>query len=114
MLGHPDGQSYALWRGNALLSAQETVTNIAPFALDAIVTNFASLMVHVQAAANNGGAVTAPFYDDAAHTQFAGHFSLPLSNFVLQATVLNPGNYPHLPLIDANAVNPGLHSYTPP
>src|SRR5258708_35289650 len=87
MLGHPDGQSYALWRGNALLSAQETVTNIAPFALDAIVTNFASLMVHVQAAANNGGAVTAPVYDDAPHTKVPGQFSWQLWNCELKANV---------------------------
>src|SRR5258708_12409601 len=98
MLGHPDGQSYALWRGNALLSAQETVTNIAPFALDAIVTNFASLMVHVQAAANNGGAVTAQFYDDTAHTHVPRQFFWPLWNCDLPPTLPILRNLPPLPL----------------
>src|SRR5258708_40166814 len=109
MLGHPDGQSYALWRGNALLSAQETVTNIAPFALDAIVTNFASLMVHVQAAANNGGAGTAQFYDDAAHTKFAGQVSRQLWDCDLQATVPLPRNY--LPF-NIKTANPGKQAFT--
>src|SRR5260370_3445260 len=104
MLGHADGQSYALWRGNALLAAQQTVTNIAPFALDAIVTNFASLMVHVQAAANNGGAVTAQFYDDPPHTKFAGQFSCPLLNSDPPPTVPNLRNYLHFTL---PAANPG-------
>src|SRR5258707_14607476 len=103
MLGRPDGQSYALWRGNALLSAQETVTNIAPFALDAIVTNFASLMVHVQPAANNGGAVTAQVYDDAAHTKFAGQFSWQLWKCCLHATVSIPGNYLHFTITTTKA-----------
>src|SRR5258708_19432199 len=114
MLGHPDGQSYALWRGNALLSAQETVTNIAPFALDAIVTNFASLMVHVQAAANNGGAVTAQFYDDAAHTKFAGQFSWQLWNCDLQATVPILGNCLHFIITTANAGNQVFTCYIAP
>src|SRR5216683_755926 len=114
MPGHPDGQSYALWRGNALLSAQETVTNIAPFALDAIVTNFASLMVHVQAAANNGGAVTSQFYDDAAHTKFAGQFSWQLWNCDLQATIPILGNYLHFTITTANAGNQVFTCYIAP
>src|SRR5258707_2732851 len=107
MLGHPDGQSYALWRGNALLSAQETVTNIAPFALDAIVTNFASLMVHVQAAANNGGAVTAQFYDDAAHTKVASQFSWQVWYFDLPATVPLLGHHLAFTITTAKAGHPG-------
>src|SRR5260370_8596883 len=93
MLGHADGQSYALWRGNALLAAQQTVTSIAPFALDAIVTNFASLMVHVQAAANNGGALTAQVYHKTGPTQFACPFSSPMLNRALPATI-------HIPATD--------------
>src|SRR5216683_4682565 len=114
MPGHPDGQSYALWRGNALLSAQETVTNIAPFALDAIVTNFASLMVHVQAAANNGGAVTAQFFNDAGHTQLAGQFSWQMWNCDLQVTVPILGNYLHFTITTTNAGNQVFTCYLAP
>jgi hypothetical protein len=114
MPGHPDGQSYALWRGNALLSAQQTVTTVTPFALDAIVTNFASLMVHVQAAVNNGGTVIAQFYNDAGHTQFAGQFSWQLWNCDLQVTVPILGSYLHFTITTPNAGNQVFTCYLAP
>ncbi len=71
-------------------------------------------MVHVQAAANNGGAVTAQFYDDAAHTKFAGQFSWQLWNCDLQATVPILGNYLHFTITTANAGNQVFTCYIAP
>lgn len=114
MPGHPDGQSYALWRGNAILTAIETVTIASPFAFDATVTNFASLMVHVQTAAGNGGDITAAFYDDAGHTKFAGQFSWQPWACDLQVTIPILGNFLHFTITTPNAGNQVFTCYLAP
>lgn len=104
-MGHPDWQSYANWRGPIVDIGTKIITSATPYAADAVETNYASLLVRVGTAFNNGGTASVTFYTDSTKTQQAGSFSWQLWDCALQVIIPVLGNFAEFGLSTNNAGN---------
>lgn len=65
MPGHPDGQSYALWRGTPLFaSSSVAVSNGNPIIKSGLITNFASIRIRASTSPANGMTVNCQYFTD--------------------------------------------------
>lgn len=81
MPGHPDGQSYAVWRGTPLFaSASAPISNGNPIIVTGLITNFASIRIRASTSPANGMTINCQYFTDPTLTVPVGGYSWGVPN----------------------------------